>query len=171
MEANIKPWFSGSPVSVEPDASALEAHDRMVRFGIRHLPVVDTKGQVVGVLSMGDLRAHLPIPLGRSTPCAAEEREQALEWRVSDVMTPAPATVGPEASLREAADRMADGRIGCLPVVDDEGCLAGLDLEQPDDLGHLFSETDFFFRVGQLAHGEFLEILDKLTGSSNVGLH
>ena len=126
MEPSIKPWFTGGPVSVEADASALEAHDRMVEFGIRHLPVVDAERRVVGVLSIDDLRAALPMPLGTNAPCPPESRAQALEWRVGDIMTHAPRTIGEDASLREAADCMADHRIGCLPVVDGEGHLAGL---------------------------------------------
>lgn len=126
MDANIKPWFSGSPVTVEADASALEAHDRMVELGIRHLPVIDAERRVVGVLSINDLRAGLPIPVTASEPCPPEQRAAALEWRVGDLMTPSPRTIDAEGSLREAADRMADHRIGCLPVVEADGRLVGL---------------------------------------------
>lgn len=126
MQSSIKAWFSGSPVSVEPDASALEAHERMVEFGIRHLPVIDVRRRVVGVLSIEDLRAALPIPLERNAPCPPEERGLALEWRVGDVMTHSPRTIREGASLREAADCMADHHIGCLPVVDEDGRLTGM---------------------------------------------
>ncbi|MGI9592348.1 MAG: CBS domain-containing protein [Myxococcota bacterium] len=140
MEPSIKPWFTGSPVSVEADASALEAHDRMVEFVIRHLPVVDAERRVVGVLSIDDLRAALPMPLGTNAPCPPESRAQALEWRVGDVMTHSPRTIAAEASLREAADCMADHRIGCLPVVDEDGRLTGL-LSETDLLRALATRT------------------------------
>ena len=52
MEPTVKPWMTGDPVSVEPDASALEALDLMVDRGIRHLPVLDAQRRVVGVLAV-----------------------------------------------------------------------------------------------------------------------
>ena len=78
-----------------------------------------------GVLSIDDLRAALPVPLSMAAPCSPEGLEAAREWQVGDVMTYAPHTIGEDGTLGEAADCMADYRIGCLPVVDGEGRLAG----------------------------------------------
>ena len=125
--------MSGNPISVRPDAAALEAHDRMVESGIRHLPVVDPENCVVGVLSIDDLRAALPVALSSRAPLATENRELAREWTVGELMTHAPETLREDASLGEAADRMADRRIGCLPIVDDAGRLVGL-LSETDAL-------------------------------------
>ena len=143
MGSTIKPWFSGSPVSVTPDASALEAHDRMVEFGVRHLPVVDAEHRVIGVLSIDDLRAALPIPLAPSGPCPEEQRVAALECQVGDIMTHAPWTIREDASEGVAADLMADHRIGCLPVVDEDGRLSGL-----------LSETDLLRALATRAWAE-----------------
>jgi CBS domain-containing protein/RNA polymerase-binding transcription factor DksA len=118
--------MSGSPIWIEAHASALEAHDRMVEFGIRHLPVLDEERHVVGVPSIDDLRAALPMPLSMKAPCPPEELESAREWQVGDVMTYAPHTIREDARLGDAADCMADHRIGCLPVVDGEGRLLAM---------------------------------------------
>jgi acetoin utilization protein AcuB len=126
VEAPVKAFMSGDPVSIDADASALEAFERMVSRGIRHLPVVDRERRVVGVLSIDDLRAALPFPISVARPLDAEQREAARESRVGEIMTFAPETLGPEAALAEAAERMAELRIGCIPVVDDAGRLAGL---------------------------------------------
>ncbi|MEX2206476.1 MAG: CBS domain-containing protein, partial [Myxococcota bacterium] len=45
---------------------------------------------------------------------------------VRELMSEDPETVREGTPLAEAADRMADRRIGCLPVVDASGRLAGL---------------------------------------------
>ena len=47
MEAQAKTYMSGDPVYVGPDASALEAFERMWERGIRHLPVCDGERRVV----------------------------------------------------------------------------------------------------------------------------
>lgn len=122
----VKNWMSGDPVSVSPEASALEALEQMIARGIRHLPVVDAERRVVGVLSIDDLRAALPFGVSLTTLPGLAEREAAREWRVGDVMTYSPQTIGEQDSLAEAAQRMASQRIGCLPVVESDGRLLGL---------------------------------------------
>lgn len=126
MDVPVKEWMSGDPVSIEPGASALEALDLLVDRGIRHLPVVDAERRVVGVLSVDDLRAALPFSVTPRRAPDPRERALAREWTVGDVMVHAPLTIREGDPLARAAERMADQRIGCLPVVDADGRLAGL---------------------------------------------
>jgi CBS domain-containing protein len=136
MQASIKSFMSGDPVWITPDASALEAFERMLDRGIRHLPVLDANRRVVGVLSIEDLRAALPYTPALTKPLAPLDRAVALEWRVGDIMSHEPETLGPDATLADAAARMAERRIGCLAIVDETGRLAGL-----------LSETDVLWAV------------------------
>jgi acetoin utilization protein AcuB len=136
MEASVKQWMSGDPISVSIDASALEALDLMVERGIRHLPVLDPRDLVVGVLSIDDLRAAMPVPVSLQSPLSPGDREAAREFCVGEIMTHAPETAGADCSLAEAAERMAQGRFGCLPVVDDAGRLEGI-----------LSETDVLYAL------------------------
>jgi acetoin utilization protein AcuB len=131
MEAHVKHWMSGDPVAIEAEASALEALELMTDRGVRHLPVVDAARRVVGVISVDDLRAAMPVEPRK--PLSPSDRESALEWQVGELMTHAPETLRSDASLAEAAERMAERRIGCLPIVDDEGRLAGI-LSETDAL-------------------------------------
>ena len=136
MQAPIKAFMSGDPVWITSDASALEAFERMLDRGIRHLPVLDGEHRVVGVLSIDDLRAALPYSPELRRPLAPLEREVAREWQVGEIMTHDPETLGPDATLAEAAACMAERRIGCLAIVDETGRLAGL-----------LSETDVLWAV------------------------
>ncbi len=136
MQAPIKAFMSGDPVWITSDASALEAFERMLDRGIRHLPVLDGEHRVVGVLSIDDLRAALPYALELKRPLAPLEREIAREWQVGEIMSHDPETLGPDATLGEAAACMAEHRIGCLAIVDENGRLAGL-----------LSETDVLWAV------------------------
>jgi CBS domain-containing protein len=115
------------PVSVHDDLPALEAFDLMVEHGIRHLPVVvGSPKRVIGILSIDDLRAAFPFDVSLKRPIGMTERMQARDFRMTDVMTWAPQTVQPGTSLQLAARILADHRIGCLPVVDDENLLVGI---------------------------------------------
>jgi CBS domain-containing membrane protein len=88
-----------------------EAHADMQVGVIRHLPVLDDRRRLVGLLSDRDvLRA-----LGAKK-----------SGRVADFMTREVVTIRPEAQAHEAASLMLDLKIGSLPVVDDEGTLVGV---------------------------------------------
>jgi len=139
MSRTVKEWMSGDPVSIAIDASALEALERMQRRAIRHLPVVDGAGRVVGVVSIDDLRAALPFEVSLRVPAAGQQAESAREWCVGDLMTHAPVTLREGDPLELAAERMAERRIGCLPIVDAEGRLAGI-----------LSETDLLHALASL---------------------
>lgn len=136
MKGPVKTYMSGDPVTTSPGASALEALGAMLDRGIRHLPVIDGHGHVVGVLSIDDVRAALPHPVGLRQSPADAQRTAALELSVGEIMTHDPATLGEEATLAEAAECMAERRIGCVPIVDENGELAGL-----------LSETDVLWAV------------------------
>ncbi len=126
MDVDVKAFMTGEPVSIEPEASALAALDLMIDHAIRHLPVVDGEGRVCGVLSFDDLRAALPIPVSLRAPLPVDERRSLPDLAVGEVMTYGPVTIRYDAPLEDAAQRMADGRFGCLPVVDEQGRLDGI---------------------------------------------
>ncbi len=138
MTSTVKSWMTRDPVTTAPDTSALDAQASMLRFGIRHLPVVDEHRQLVGILSVDDLRAALSVGTEVRAPLPADERAAAAEWRVGDLMSFGPSTVGPDALLTAAADLMASRRFGCLPVVDRERRLVGI-LSETDLLRALAS--------------------------------
>jgi CBS domain-containing protein/RNA polymerase-binding transcription factor DksA len=139
MQTTVKQLMSGDPVSIAPGASALDAYESMLRHGIRHLPVVAPDARVIGVITSDDLAAALALPLRPQRPLGSGERSAALEWSVGEIMTHAPQTLPCDATLADAAERMAEGRFGCLPIVDASGRLEGLLSET--DLLHALANT------------------------------
>jgi CBS domain-containing membrane protein len=105
-------------------SSALDvATDIMTMARIRHLPVVDDSGALVGVVSQRDLfRAAISsvLSLGERT-----QREWLGKVPVHDVMTTEVVTVGPDDSITDAMQRLLEGKFGCLPVVE-HGRIVGL---------------------------------------------
>jgi CBS domain-containing protein len=138
MRPSVKELMSGDPVSLQAGASALEAYELMLRHGIRHLPVLGAAGRVVGVITADDLAAALALPLRPREPLVGRERREALEYGVGELMTHAPVTLERDATLAEAAERMAEGRFGCLPIVDEKGRLEGM-----------LTETDLLYALAE----------------------
>ncbi len=51
----VKKYMSRNPITVREDTSVNEARNIMITHKIRHLPVIDYTGRVVGVLSYRDV--------------------------------------------------------------------------------------------------------------------
>jgi CBS-domain-containing membrane protein len=99
------------------------ATDIMTMGRIRHLPVVDDGGMLVGIVTQRDLyRAAISsvLRLGEKA-----EREWLGKVPVFDVMTADVVTVGPEEGIIDALTRLLDRKVGALPVVE-RGRLVGL---------------------------------------------
>lgn len=77
---------------------------------IRHLPVTDAGGVLVGLVTQRDLIAKFS-ELGGDRP--------ASSVRVADVMTNRVKSVGPEDPVLSAAEMILEHKFGCVPVVDD----------------------------------------------------
>ncbi len=112
----------------------LDLAEDIMRLGrIRHLPVV-SRGALVGILSQRDLfRAAVSSVLQMQR---SAERDWLQAIPVEAVMTTQVFSVGPATHVRTAVGIMLEKRIGCLPVVDEDGRLAGL-LSESDCLRHL----------------------------------
>lgn len=112
------------PEVAQPDEFLVEALGRMADLGVRHLPVVDDTGRVVGVLSeraVGDVLAELLVATS-----AVERREAVYRQRVRDAARANPPLVQPGTSMEEAARTLAASRVYALPVVDENGRLRGI---------------------------------------------
>lgn len=110
--------MSRNPITTSPDTPVAEAQSTMRREKIHHLPVVDSSGRLVGIVTEKDLIYASPSP---ATSLSMYEINYLLaKLRVSKVMTREVITVGSDAPLEQAARIMADHDIGCLPVVDDD---------------------------------------------------
>jgi acetoin utilization protein AcuB len=127
--------MSRQVVTIGTGDSCLEAVTRMQRSRVRHLPVVSREGLLVGIVTDRDLRHHLFTPrlfdaLG-STPV-----EVLLDGtHVAEIMSTDVISVGPEATLTEAAWTMRKHRVGSLPVME-HGRVVGI-ITEADVLRHI----------------------------------
>lgn len=109
----VRDRMSAHPVTIEPESSALSALGIMQYHHLRHLPVVDPGGHVVGILAERDL-------------LLAASRHLHAGMEVSEVMARDVVVVNAETPLGEAASLMAAHHFGSLPVVDAERNIIGI---------------------------------------------
>ena len=103
--------MSTALMTVNTDETIKEAHAEMQVGIIRHLPVIDDRGRLAGVLSDRDVLRAL-----------STKKPQ----RVAEVMTRDVVTTRPDTTAHAAAALMLDRKISSLPVVDETGALVGL---------------------------------------------
>jgi len=124
-----------NPVTISPDASFFEARRLIHEKGVRHLPVVDKKDRLVGIVTDRDIRQAGP---SGATTLSVHELNFLLEKvTVAGLMTPKDKliTITPDTLIEEAVQLMHDHKIGCLPVVEG-GKLYGI-FTETDALGYL----------------------------------
>ena len=112
-------------VTIVPEAGIFEAQEKMSHHRIRHLPVVDTDGRLIGILTDRDIRSALPYSLMKD-PTDSSEAEKIRDLKVRDIMTANPKTIGPHHTIQDALLLIQDLKVGALPVVDSEGLLKGI---------------------------------------------
>lgn len=116
METNlVRKWMSQNLVTIGPDATLLDACKQMHGRCIRRLPVVDSEGKLIGIVTRGDIREAWPSAV---TAIVHELNLLLQSQPVSLIMTHHPITVTPDTSVEDAARLMLSNKIDGLPVVE-----------------------------------------------------
>lgn len=116
-----------SPVlTVGQNASVEGAAELMTAGSVTALPVVDTSGALVGMVSESDLLWHR-VP---SDPTTVQGRYPDTDpadrpGMVCEVMSPFPIVTGPETDLAEVAGEMLQSDVRSMPVLED-GAIVGI---------------------------------------------
>ena len=112
------------PATVRVDATIRDAAHLFETSTVRHLPVVDKEGTLVGMLSDRDLHG---VVLPRFTqPEHASEFRDVFSASVATIMSGNVISVGEEATARHVVGVMLENKIGAVPVVNRRGALVGI---------------------------------------------
>lgn len=114
----VSELMSREVVTLGDTETCHEAIDRMCRRKVRHLPVLDRDGALVGIITDRDVRHRLFAPdvyrqIGKIAVSALLRQAP-----VRAVMSAPVRCIGVAADVAEAAERMRRDKVGCLPVVD-----------------------------------------------------
>ncbi len=104
----VREYMAANPVTVAPDTPILQAIHALVEHRISGLPVVDLRGNLVGMLSESDC---LPIAVQASY-------HGELGGTVSEYMSHEVKTVDPDDSIVELAERFMRNKLRRYPVVE-----------------------------------------------------
>ncbi len=120
----IRDWMTRDVVTATVETSMLKVSKMMKEYSIRRVPVVDAKNRVIGIVSDRDVKDASP---SKATTLDMHELYYLLsEIKVKDIMTPEPLTVNVKDTVERVALLMQEKAIGGLPVVDDDGVVAGI---------------------------------------------
>jgi acetoin utilization protein AcuB len=132
---HVSELMSRDVVTVGPSDSCLEAVTRMHGARVRHLPVVNHEGALVGVVTDRDLRHHLFAPHVFKNVGMIAVDVLLKAGPVSEVMSSPVMSVPAKADFIEAARIMLEDKVGSLPVVED-GRVVGM-VTETDVLRHI----------------------------------
>ena len=121
-DMSVDTVMTHGPLTLGSDATIADAAALMADAGVRHLPIVDPGGTLLGIVSDRDLREQLRGDIAR-WPEAPPDR---LDEPLSSVMTPNPVALRSGTSIRGALEGFTDERVSALPVVDDQDHLLGI---------------------------------------------
>lgn len=113
----VRDCMHRDPVVVRAEAPVAVAVHLLRTRKIRHLPVVDAGGLLVGVVTDRDLRPVVFDP--RIVDAPGDAALTLATLTVREVMTWGVVSVRPDTDLRAAARLMRERKIGALPVVED----------------------------------------------------
>ena len=104
-----------NPIAIGPDTPVAEALQLIREKNVRHLPVLDKKEKLVGMVTEKTLLYASPSPV---TSLSMHEITYLLsKLTVDEVMTRKPVTVAEDTPIEDAATLMVDHKVGSLPVM------------------------------------------------------
>ncbi len=135
----VRERMTQNPVTAGPGTTLTEALRLMRERKVRRLPVLDSHGKLVGIVSDKDLLYASPSPA--TTLSMWELPDLLSRIKVEHLMTHDVITVTSDTPLEDAARIMADSKIGGLPVMEGEKLVG------------IITETDLFKSLLELLGG------------------
>ena len=121
----VKDRMTRHPIIISPSTKATEAQKIMAENHVRHLPVA-SDGKILEGLVTRTRLSFKPDMLGSLDMW--EITRQLGDLTVKDVMVKKEnvLTIGSNRTIERAAKIMADEKVGCLPVIDNDGAIEGI---------------------------------------------
>lgn len=138
-ELSIKNIMTRKIVSVETEHSFAQVKAIFDRHDFHHIPVIQSTGEVLGIISREDwLRDLRQVSVETTGKRWTNKYYESLQAK--DLMTPNPMVFTPDDTVAQAAGIFLSNLFRAVPVVDFEGQLVGI-LTTYDLLKYAFADT------------------------------
>jgi len=121
----VQYYMTPSPLTVNPETRVGAASDLLEKHDIRHLPVVDGEGKLVGMVTDRDIRSAFPSKIVDSDDLMAK-LEKVQNLPVSQIMSTKTLVLRTVSTLDDAILFFEKRTIGALPVLDEMGRVVGI---------------------------------------------
>jgi acetoin utilization protein AcuB len=119
----VRQYMTSDVVTANLGDGLRQTFYRMRERDIHHMPVLDDEERLVGIISDRDLRR----------PDWVDDEQNVAHYylldnahKVADTMTQGPEAVSPDDDIQTAVGALLKRKIGALPVVTEDGRLAGI---------------------------------------------
>ncbi len=134
----VRDLMTTEVATVSPDDSVAKVCSLMYEHWVRHIPVVDSKRHLVGLVTYRDLLRRSLIEQGGRP--AWVEQEELSRIEADEVTQHLVDRIAPDDDLRQAGRLLLDTKKSCLPVVE-EGRLVGM-LSESDFVRYLIDQPE-----------------------------
>ena len=132
----VRDLMTSKVVTLRAEENVSSFRDVLYDHGFRHVPVVDSEGYLVGLVTERDLLRNV-LTDQADIPISVRE-EIMYSTQIGDIMIQDVQTVEPDDLLPHAAQIMLENKFGCVPVTDGD-LLVGILTES--DFIRFFTES------------------------------
>lgn len=134
----LKEIMTQDPVTLNIDESLLKVAKIFQERDIRHLPIVNSQGVILGIISQRDLN-RITSPKRAPNGDYLYDPEELTKYIVKQYIIQKVFSLSPDDTLENAVAIMAEKKLGCMPITDRDGKVVGI--VTVTDLLRLFLET------------------------------
>ena len=134
----LKEIMTKDPVTLNIDESFCRVAEIFQKKDIRHLPIVNSQGMILGIMSQRDLN-RITSPKRSSNGDFLYDPGELAKYILKQHVVQKVFSLSPEDTLEKAVAIMAEKKLGCMPVVGPDGKVVGI--VTVTDLLKLFLQT------------------------------
>ncbi|MGD8701917.1 MAG: CBS domain-containing protein [Desulfosarcina sp.] len=122
----ISQFMTKDVVTLGRESDIAEARKLMRQYRIRHIPVTDSDGTLIGIVSDRDIRSAMPSSYFNGYRAEAPDAGNTTGILVQDIMTKDPVSISLASTIQDLLLLMEKARVGAFPVLDENFKLAGI---------------------------------------------
>ena len=121
----VKEVMIPDPITVNIDENFSKVGVIFQEKNIRHLPIVNSFGVIMGVISQRDFY-RITTPQKCQNGTYIYDMNELAKYMLKEHLTEKVVTLSPEDSLERAVELMAEKKVGCIPIINKEGQVVGI---------------------------------------------